>query len=55
MESKVLKSLATGAKKTSEIVTETGLSKSDIDKTIKKLVAEGRVESPKRCYYGIKA
>ncbi|MDR2891400.1 MAG: MarR family transcriptional regulator [Alistipes sp.] len=55
MEEKVLNALGAGPKKAGEIVTETGLSKADVDKTIKKLVAEGRVDSPKRCYYGIKA
>jgi DNA-binding IclR family transcriptional regulator len=55
MEEKVLKVLAAGPKKAGEIATETGLPKADVDKAIKKLVAEGRVDSPKRCYYGIKA
>ena len=55
MEEKVLKALASGPKKAGEIVAETGLAKTDVDKAIKKLVAEGRVDSPKRCYYGIKA
>jgi len=55
METKVLNALAAGPKKAGEIATETGLAKPDVDKTIKKLVAEGKVDSPKRCYYGIKA
>ena len=54
MEEKVLKAMAAGPKKAGEIATETGLAKADVDKAIKKLVAEGKVESPKRCYYGIK-
>jgi predicted transcriptional regulator len=55
MEEKVLTALAAGAKKASEIAAETGLAKADVDKTIKKLIVEGRVDSPKRCYYGIKS
>jgi predicted transcriptional regulator len=55
MEEKVLKALAAGPKKAGEIATETGLGKADVDKAIKKLVAEGKVDSPKRCFYGIKA
>ena len=41
-------------KKAGEVAEETGLDKKDVDKVIKKLVAEGRVESPKRCYYAVK-
>ncbi len=55
MEDKVLKALATGPKKAGEIAAETGLAKPDVDKTIKALVARGKVDSPKRCYYGVKA
>ncbi len=55
MEDKVLKALAAGPKKAGEIAAEAGLAKADVDKAIKKLVAEGKVDSPKRCFYGIKA
>lgn len=55
MEEKVLKALVEGPKKAGEIATEIGLAKADVDKTIKKLVADGKVESPKRCFYGIKS
>jgi predicted transcriptional regulator len=54
MEEKVLKALASGPKKAGEIATETGIDKTEVAKVIKKLVAEGKVDSPKRCYYGIK-
>ena len=37
--------------KSGEVAAETGLDKAEVDKVIKKLVREGRVESPKRCYY----
>lgn len=50
MEDKVLKALAE-PKKAGEVAAETGLDKKDVEKAIKKLVAEGKVESPKRCYY----
>ncbi|MDR2894505.1 MAG: winged helix-turn-helix domain-containing protein [Alistipes sp.] len=55
METKVLKALEAGPKKAGEIATETGIDKAEVSKTIKKLVAEGKVYSPKVCYYGIKA
>lgn len=55
MEEKVLNALAGGPKKSAEIATETGLAKADVDKAVKKLIAEGKVESPKRCFYGLKA
>lgn len=53
MEDKVLKALAE-PKKAGDVATETGLDKKDVDKIIKKLVAEGKVESPKRCFYAVK-
>lgn len=54
MEEKVLKVLEAGPMKAGEIAAATGLAKADVDKAIKKLVAEGKVESPKRCFYGVK-
>lgn len=54
MEEKVLKALAAGPKKAGEIATETGIDKTEVGKTIKKLVAEGKVYSPKVCFYAIK-
>lgn len=53
MENKVLKALAKPMK-AGEVVVETGIDKKEVDKIIKKLVAEGKVESPKRCYYAAK-
>lgn len=29
--------------------------KKDVEKAIKKLKDEGKIDSPKRCYYGVKA
>jgi len=37
-----------------DVVEKTGLSKEDVDKAIKKLKDEGKIESPKRCYYQAK-
>ncbi|WP_457641649.1 MarR family transcriptional regulator [Persephonella sp.] len=34
-----------------EIAQLTGLDKKDVEKAIKKLKKEGKIESPKRCYY----
>lgn len=45
-----MKALAT-PKKAGEVAEATGIDKKDVDKLIKKLVAEGKVTSPKRCYY----
>jgi predicted transcriptional regulator len=39
------------AVKSGEIAETTGIDKKEIDKAIKKLVAEGRIISPTRCYY----
>jgi len=34
-----------------EIADATGIDKKEIDKAIKKLVAEGKINSPIRCFY----
>jgi len=36
-----------------EIADASGVDKKEVDKVIKKLVAEGKVDSPQRCYYAI--
>ncbi len=43
-----------GLMKSGEIAEATGIGKKQVDKIIKKLKAEDVVESPKRCYYGLK-
>lgn len=53
MEEKVLKALAQPMK-VGEVAEATGIDKKDVEKIIKKLTAEGKVESPKRCYYAVK-
>lgn len=52
---KVLETLKTAgeALKGGEIAEKSGLDKKDVDKAIKALKAEGKINSPKRCYYGI--
>lgn len=50
MEAKILKALAKPMK-AGEVAEETGLDKAEVDKAIKKLVKEGKVASPRRCYY----
>lgn len=54
MEEKILKALAAGPMRPGEIAEAIGIDKNEVAKIIKKLVAEGKVESPKRCFYGIK-
>ena len=55
METKeiVLKALENSDKplKGGEISDVTGVDKKEVDKAIKKLVAEGKINSPVRCFY----
>ncbi len=37
-----------------DIAEKTGLPKEEVDKAIKQLKEEGKIESPKRCYYQAK-
>lgn len=53
MEAKILDALKE-AKRPGQVVDATGLERADVDKTIKKLVKEGKVHSPKRCFYQVK-
>lgn len=50
MEEKVLNALAKPMK-AGEVAEATGIDKKEVDKIIKKLVKEGKVESPQRCFY----
>lgn len=50
MEEKIMQALA-APMKAGDVAAATGLDKADVDKIIKKLVKEGKVVSPKRCYY----
>lgn len=40
--------------KSGEIAEMSGLDKKDVEKAIKQLLAENVVDSPKRCFYGLK-
>jgi DNA-binding IscR family transcriptional regulator len=40
--------------KSAEIAQTTGIDKKEVDKSIKKLVAEGVLHSPKVCFYDVK-
>lgn len=53
MEEKVLAILKSdGALKAGEVAEKLGADKKEVEKAIKSLVKEGKVNSPKRCYYG---
>lgn len=57
MESKdaIIKALEKAGKpmKGAEIAEVSGVDKKEVDKLIKKLVAEGKVDSPVRCFYAL--
>jgi len=37
-----------------DIAEKAGISKEEVDKILKDLKKEGKIESPKRCYYSLK-
>lgn len=53
---KVIQVLKSAGKpmKAGEIAESAGVDKKEVDKAIKKLVAEGKLHSPQRCFYDIK-
>lgn len=53
MEEKVLEVLQKSGEplKAAEIAQLLGVDKKEVDKAIKKLKKEGKIDSPKRCYY----
>ena len=57
MESKdaIIKALQVAGKpmKGGEIAEASGIDKKEVDKLIKKLVAEGKIDSPVRCFYAL--
>lgn len=57
MESKeaIIKAMEKAGKpmKGGEIADAAGIDKKEVDKLIKKLVAEGKVDSPIRCFYAL--
>lgn len=52
-EEKVLAVLAASKvpMKSAEVAEASGVAKAEVDKAIKNLVKEGKVDSPKRCFY----
>ncbi len=52
-EGKVLEVMKSAGKplKTQEIADMLGVDKKEVDKIVKKLKKEGKITSPKRCYY----
>ena len=55
MEEKILKVLAEkGAMRPGDIATAAGIDKDEAGKVIKQLAKEGKIYSPKRCFYDIK-
>ena len=57
MESKdaIIKAMEKAGKpmKGGEIADASGVDKKEVDKLIKKMVAEGKVDSPVRCFYAL--
>ncbi|SMG30700.1 winged helix-turn-helix domain-containing protein [Dethiosulfovibrio salsuginis] len=50
---KILEALSSGPMRPGEVADATGLDKDSVSKALKSLKAEGKVISPKRCYYGL--
>jgi len=52
---KVLEALKKAAKpmKGAELAEQTGLDRKEVDKALKDLKKQGKIDSPKACYYGI--
>lgn len=55
-EAKVLDAFKAAGKplKAGELAEESGVDKKEVDKILKKLKKEDKIDSPKRCYYQIK-
>lgn len=55
MEEQILKAMESGeAMRPGDIASAAGVDKDAAGKVIKKLAAEGKIYSPKRCFYAIK-
>lgn len=52
-QNKIIEALSSGPMRPREISQSTGLDKDKVAKVLKGLKAEGKVISPKRCYYGL--
>ncbi len=57
LEEKVLKAMETAGKpvRPGDVAEMTGLDKNDVSKAIKKLKVDGKIFSPKRCFYAPKS
>jgi predicted transcriptional regulator len=55
-EEKILEVMKNEARamKSAEIATISGIEETVVDKSLKKLIADGKIESPKRCFYQAK-
>jgi DNA-binding MarR family transcriptional regulator len=55
-ETKIIETFKAAGKplKAGELAEQSGLDKKEIDKILKKLKKEDRIESPQRCYYQVK-
>ncbi len=54
MEEKIIKALEEkGAMRPGDIAAAIGADKAEADKAIKKLAKEGKIISPKRCFYDV--
>jgi len=53
IEEKVLEAMNAAGEpvKAGELAEKTGLDKKEVDKAIKKLKKDGKISSPKRCFY----
>ena len=53
---KIIKTLKDSGKpmKAGEIADASGIDKKDVEKAIKKLVADNKLHSPMRCFYDVK-
>ena len=54
MESYIIVTSAGKPMKAGEISEASGIDKKEVDKVIKKLVTDGKLHSPMRCFYDIK-
>jgi len=54
LENKILELIKDKAMKSGEIAEALGVDKKEVDKVIKKLKKEEKIESPKRCFYQAK-
>lgn len=55
MEQKIIEAFELkGAMRPGDVATATGMDKEEVSKIIKKMVSDGKLYSPKRCFYDLK-